>query len=147
MIYRGIHGEDRCYTVKCHLEYTEGLHCSYEQVLVHQWHILTQRSIISAKTTALNARKSSPMFNTRLRKRISAVNIKLCCFSMNCIVWIKPLKLHLQEHPHSIAFQDVIALYFFIIRIHTNVQRFPVHLPAKTSRVAIFLCKVTSLFE
>ena len=73
-------------------------------------------------------------------QRISAFNVKLCCFSTNCIVWIKPLKILLSVHPHSIAFENVIALYYFILLIHTNVEWwcFSGHLPAKTSRVAIF---------
>ena len=70
---------------------------------------------------------------------ISAYKFELCCFSTKCIVWIKPLKICLPVHPHSAAFKVAIALYYFIILIHTNVQwlRFSVNLHAKTSRVTI----------
>ena len=62
-------------------------------------------------------------------QRISAFNVKFCCFSTNCIVWIKPLKILLPVYPHSIAFEKAIALYYFILLIHTNLQwlRFSVH--------------------
>ena len=82
-------------------------------------------------------------------QRISAFNIKLCCFSTNCIVEIKKMKILLPVYPHSIAFENVIALYYLILLIHTNLRwsHFSVHLPANTSRVAIFKCEVTSLFE
>ena len=53
----------------------------------------------------------------------------------------------LPVHLHNIAFQDVIALYYFITFIHTTGQsyRFSDNLPAKTRRVAIFKCKMNSL--
>ena len=55
-------------------------------------------------------------------KRISAFNVNLCCFSTNCIVGIKPLKILLTVHPHSTAFKNVISLNFLIIHKHTNVE-------------------------
>ena len=68
---------------------------------------------------------------------------------MNCIVGIKPLKILLPVYPHDTAFKNVIALNYFITLEHRNEEwlRFSVHLPAKTSRVAIYKCKVTSLFK
>ena len=76
-------------------------------------------------------------------QRINAFNVQLCCFSTNCIVWIKPLKIILPGHPHSISFENVIASYYFILLIHTNLQwsRFSIHLPAITSRVALLNVK------
>ena len=55
-------------------------------------------------------------------QRISAVNVKLCCFTTNCIVGIKPLKILLPVYPHSTAFKNVIALYYLIILKPTNVE-------------------------
>ena len=34
----------------------------------------------------------------------SVSNVELCCFSTNCIVWIKQLNILLRVHPHSTAF-------------------------------------------
>ena len=70
-------------------------------------------------------------------------NVTVCCFSTNCIFWIKTMNILLLVHPHSTAFKNVIAFYYYIIPIHTNVQwrRFSVHLPAETSRVAILNVK------
>ena len=47
---------------------------------------------------------SNQYFQTFLFKRISVFNVELCCFSTNCIVWIKQLKILLRVHPHSTAF-------------------------------------------
>ena len=55
-------------------------------------------------------------------KRISAFNVKLCFFSTNCIFSMKQLKILLQENTHSIAFKNVIALYYFILPILTSIQ-------------------------
>ena len=65
----------------------------------------------------------------------------MCCFLANEIVWMKQLEILLPVHLHSIAFQDVIALYYFITFIHTTGQscRFSDHLPAKTRNVLPFL--------
>ena len=43
-------------------------------------------------------------FQTFLFKRISVFNVELFCFSTNCTVWIKQLKILLRVHPHSTAF-------------------------------------------
>ena len=53
------------------------------------------------------------------------------------------MNILLPVHPHSTAFKNVIAFYYYVIPIHTNVQwrRFSVHLPAETSRVAILNVK------
>ena len=53
------------------------------------------------------------LFFFLFNKKISALNVKLCCFSTNCIFWMKQLKILLQERPHSIAFKNVIRLYYF----------------------------------
>ena len=48
-------------------------------------------------------------------QRINAFNVQLCCFSTNCIVWIKPLNIILPGHPHSISFEKyhcIVLLYF-----------------------------------
>ena len=49
-------------------------------------------------------------------------NIKLCCFSTNCIVRLKPLKILFPVYRHSTAFLNVIALNYLIILIHIKVQ-------------------------
>ena len=55
-------------------------------------------------------------------QRISALNVKLHCFSMNCIVGIKLLKINLPVYPHSTVFKNVIALNYLIILKHRNVE-------------------------
>ena len=49
-------------------------------------------------------------------------NIKLCCFSTNCIVRLKPLKILFPVYRHRTAFLNVIALNYLIILIHIKVQ-------------------------
>lgn len=48
--------------------------------------------------------QTSALIKILRNERISAINVKLYCFSSNCIVWIKILKIQLSVHPHSIAF-------------------------------------------
>ena len=54
--------------------------------------------------------------------RISAFNVKLCCFSTNCIVEIKKMEILLPVYPYSIASKNLIALNYIIIHKHTNVE-------------------------
>ena len=47
---------------------------------------------------------SNQYFQTFFFKRISVFNVELFCFSTNCIVWIKQLKILFRVHPHSTSF-------------------------------------------
>ena len=55
-------------------------------------------------------------------QRINAFNVKLCCFSTNCIVEIKKMEILLPVYPYSIASKNLIALNYIIIHKHTNVE-------------------------
>lgn len=55
-----------------------------------------------------------------MRKKVSAFKFKLCCFSTNCVVEIKPQRIILLVHLHSTVFYNVIALKYLIIPKHTH---------------------------
>ena len=63
-------------------------------------------------------------------------------FTLNCAAFQRTAssKILLPVYSYSTAFKNVNALYYLIILKHRNVEwwRFSIHLPAKTSRVAIF---------